>query len=80
MGLIANRKFTINVKMVSDLMANLMRERERERERERKREREREEEEERGKYTSNDVGIDNGDVMGLEEIGDSALSRSDSTS
>jgi hypothetical protein len=72
MGLIANRKFTINVKMVSDLMANLMRERERERERE--------EEEERGKYTSNDVGIDNRDVMGLEEIGDSALSRSDSTS
>lgn len=28
-GLIANRKFTINVKMVSELMANLMRERKR---------------------------------------------------
>lgn len=68
MGLIANRKFTINVKMVSDLMANLMREREREAE------------EERGTYTSDDVSINNGDAMGLEEIGDSALSRSDSTS
>jgi hypothetical protein len=50
--------------MVSSLMANLQRERERE----------------RGTYTSDDVGIDNRDAMGLEEIGDGALSRSDSTS
>jgi hypothetical protein len=36
--------------MFSDLMENLMNERERE----------------RGTYTSDDVGIDNGDAMGLE--------------
>jgi hypothetical protein len=39
-----------------------------------------ERERERGTYTSDDVGIDNRDAMGLEEIGDGALSRSDSTS